>query len=216
MAISINYNTSVISVPKADSTLVSAGPPEIRDYDVFNTFWKELKALEDDADGMPFVDAQRHNTEVTIGGVTLSHTVEVINGFTVTFEDGSYELNVKGANHNLLDVANLNTVGLRSSNSAGLQSGVTRPRQNAALDNFAFVMLDATTGKPKTGLTVSGFVIQDAGSEVALTNSVAEVGNGGYRVDLTAAEMNGALIRLRFTASGADDTIITIVTATSA
>lgn len=126
--ISVDFGAKIISVPKADTTLVDAGPPEIRDYDVYEKLWKELKALEDDADGMAVVDAQRHATTAVIGGVTLAHVVELINGFTVTFEAGSYQVNLKGANHNIADVANMNTVALRSANSAGLivaGSGVT-------------------------------------------------------------------------------------------
>lgn len=128
MAITVAWGSKIISVPKADTTLVDAGPPEIRKYDVFAKLWTELKALEDDADGMVSVDPQSHNTTVTVGGVTLSHVVRIINGFTVTFESGSYQVNLEGANHNVLDVANMNATALRSSNSAGLivsGSGVT-------------------------------------------------------------------------------------------
>lgn len=120
MALSIDWAAKVISVPKADTTLVSPGPPEIRSYDIFEVFFKELIALLATEDGMPFVDAQRHFTSVTVGGVSLAHVIEVINGYTVTFEDGFYQVNTGGANHNILDVANLNSVGLRSSNSGGL------------------------------------------------------------------------------------------------
>lgn len=218
MVISVDWGTGVISVPKADTTLVDSGPPEVREYDVFNTFWKELKDLEDDRDGMPFLDAQRHNTEVTIGGVTLAHVVEVINSYTVTFEDGSYQVNLFGANHNILDVANLNTVGLRSANSAGLitttAGGNTFPQKGVALNNFAFVLRDSTTKLPKTGVTgITGEIAKDAGSFAALTNAEVEVANGVYRVDLTSTEMNADVLTLRFAAAGIDDTLVTIVTA---
>lgn len=118
--ISIDWATYVITVPKADTTLVAAGPPEIRSYDVYEKLWKELKLIEADEEGMPFPDAQRHSTEVEVGGVTLAHVVEILAPYTVTFEDGSYQVNCIGCNHNVLDRANMNSVALRSSNSAGL------------------------------------------------------------------------------------------------
>ena len=119
----------MVTVPKTDTTLVDAGPPEIRSYDVFVKLWAELKALEDDEAGIVFADTQRHNADVAVGGVTLVDVVEIINGYTVTFESGSYEVNVIGANHNVLDVSNMNATALRTANSAGLivsGSGVTQ------------------------------------------------------------------------------------------
>lgn len=118
MAISINWPTKVISVPQSDLTLVSG-----TDYDLdVDQFRKDLRALEDDPEGMPFVRTHKHNTEVTLGGITYARTVEIINGYTVTFEDtGSpYSVNLVGANNNIQDVTNLNDVSIRSQNSAGL------------------------------------------------------------------------------------------------
>ena len=119
MAISINWPTGVISVPKADMTLVQATPIEIRSLDI-NTFRLTLKDLEDDAEGQVWATTHNHNTAVSVGGVTLARVVEIINGYTVTFEDGSYAVNLVGANSNIADVVNLNTVSIRAANSAGL------------------------------------------------------------------------------------------------
>lgn len=119
MAISVDWATKIISVPKADTTLVSIGPPEIRELNV-DTFRLGLKDLEDDEEGMPFLDTHSHNPPVTVGGVTLARVVELINGYTVTFENGSYAVNLAGANNNIGDVLNLNNVQVRSANSAGL------------------------------------------------------------------------------------------------
>lgn len=119
MAISINWPTGVISVPKADMTLVQSSPFEIRALDI-NVFRLRLKDLEDDAEGQVWATTHNHNTVVEVGGVTLARVVEIINGYTVTFEDGSYAVNLVGANSNIGDVVNLNTVSVRASNSAGL------------------------------------------------------------------------------------------------
>ncbi len=124
MALSINYATRVITIPKADLTLVQSTPFEIRELNIDN-FRLELKDIEDSAEGMPFVDTHRHNTAVSIGGVTLARVVEIINGYTITFEDGNYAVNLTGANSNIGDVLNLNQVQVRSANSAGLVSQTT-------------------------------------------------------------------------------------------
>jgi hypothetical protein len=55
-----------------------------------------------------------------VGGVTLARVVEVINGYTVTFEDGQYAVRLEGANHNIGDVKNVNQVSLVIGNTAGL------------------------------------------------------------------------------------------------
>jgi hypothetical protein len=119
MAISINWDTKVISVPKADMDLIQTVPFEVRELDL-NTFRLVLKDLEDNEDGMTFLHTHNHNPPVSVGGVTLGRVVEIINGYTVTFEDGNYAVNLVGGNSNVSDVVNLNMVAVRSANSAGL------------------------------------------------------------------------------------------------
>lgn len=120
MAISINWGTKVINVPRADMLLLQTNPTEIRQLNL-DTFRLELKDLEDSELGVTQLDTHRHNTSVTVGGVVLARVVEIINGYTVTFEDGQYAVNLVGANSNVGDVVNVNGVSVRSSNSAGLQ-----------------------------------------------------------------------------------------------
>jgi hypothetical protein len=119
MAISVDWGTKVITVPKADTTLVTLGPPEIRQLDV-DTFRLALKALEDDEVGMAFPDTHQHNTEVTIAGIVYARFIEFINGYTITFEPGAYGVDLVGANNNIMDVLNMNATQVRSNNSAGL------------------------------------------------------------------------------------------------
>jgi hypothetical protein len=116
MAISINWSTKIISVPKSYLTLVSGSVYEL-DTDQFRL---DLKALEDDEVGIPHLDTHRHNTEVVLGGVTYSRFIEFINGYTITFEDDQYAVNLVGSNNNISDVTNVNQVSIRSQNSAGL------------------------------------------------------------------------------------------------
>lgn len=119
MAISIDWPTKVISVPKTDMTLVDSGPPEVRELDV-DWFRKQLNALQAGDEGISFDTTHIHYAPVVVGGVSLARVVEIINGYTVTFEDLSYIVNLTGANNNVSDVTNLNLVSVRSANSGGL------------------------------------------------------------------------------------------------
>lgn len=121
MAISINWKQKIIYVPRADLTLIQELPIEIRELNI-NWFRLQLKSLEDSEEGMIFPDTHNHNTEVSLGGLTFARVIEIINGYTVTFEDGQYAVNLVGANTNTGDRVNVNQVSVRSSNSAGLIS----------------------------------------------------------------------------------------------
>jgi len=101
-------------------TLIQSVPTEIRQLNL-DTFRLTLRNLEDSDDGMAFERTHKHNTSVTVGGVTLARVIEMINGYSVTFEDGQYAVNLVGANSNVGDVVNVNQVSVRSANSAGLQ-----------------------------------------------------------------------------------------------
>ncbi len=116
--ITINWGTKVISVPQADLTFISTG---VYQLDI-NAFRLVLKDLEDNEDGMPFPKTHNHNTQVVLSGVTYARVIEIINGYTITFENLQYAVNLVGANSNIPDVINVNQVSIRSSNSAGLVS----------------------------------------------------------------------------------------------
>lgn len=117
--ISIDWLTKVIFVPK--SYLVAEGDQYSMDV---NQFRLDLKDIED-GDGITFEDTHRHNTQVVLAGVTYSRSVEIINGYTVEFEDdgtanGEYTVRLYGANHNISDVKVANSVSIVVQNSAGL------------------------------------------------------------------------------------------------
>jgi hypothetical protein len=116
MAITINWGTKVINVPQADLTPLGGVFYEL-DIDWFRL---QLKNLEDSEEGMVMPDTHRHNTEVELSGVIYARFVEVINGYTVQFQDGQYVVTCVGANHNLADVKTPNQVSLIIGNAAGL------------------------------------------------------------------------------------------------
>jgi hypothetical protein len=121
VAISVNWPTGEITVPQADLTFIEAGLYEL-DVDVFRL---ALKDLEDSEEGAVWPDTHRHNTAATLSGVTYARQVEILAPYTVTFEQKSspYTVRCVGANHNLADVKNVNTVSLIVGNSAGLIVG---------------------------------------------------------------------------------------------
>ena len=145
MAITVNPMTWVISVPRADLTLIQSSP-EIRELNL-NDFRLELKALEDNQSyNICMLKTHRHNTEVTLSGLTYARIIEILEPYTVEFEDGQYQVNCTGANHNLGDVKVPNQVSLIINNAAGLIS-------NAQIEYGSFnggVTIDETNGVPGT------------------------------------------------------------------
>lgn len=130
MSVTVTWATKVINVPKSYLTLIQAAPTEIYEMNL-NQFHLTLKELEATEEGQVFVDTHRHNTEVELGGITYARVIEIINGYTVTFEDDQYAVNLVGANSNVGDVVNVNQVSVRSYNAAGLIS-------NAAIEFASF------------------------------------------------------------------------------
>lgn len=119
MAVTIDWNTYRIHVPKADLTLISGTLYEL------DTNWLrlQLKSIESDQ-GIAQPDTHRHNTEVTVAGVTFARTIEILPPYSIEFEDGAYTVRLSGSNNNIFDVENgvlvQNQVQVISANSAGL------------------------------------------------------------------------------------------------
>ncbi len=86
-------------------------------------------------------------------------------------------------------------------------------KKNTALANFEFFMVDSTdhiTGK--TGLTVTATRSIDGAAFGACANAVTEVANGIYKISLATTDLNGDVVTLKMTATGADTRILTIIT----
>ncbi|HNI20678.1 MAG TPA: hypothetical protein PLS35_18300 [Nitrospira sp.] len=86
------------------------------------------------------------------------------------------------------------------------------PLKGVALNNFEFVMYDSTNHAPATGLTVTAQRSIDGGAYAACANAVSEVSAGTYKISLASTDMAGNVIKLKFTATGADQQDITLVT----
>lgn len=154
--ITIDWPSGVIAVPQADLTPLGGGIYELD----LNVFRLRLKDLEDDEAGMPFLRTHNHNPEVTVSGVTISRVVEIINGYTVTFEDGQYAVNLVGANSNVADVTNVNQVSIRAFNTAGLITVDTGGSGLTAADvwNYPGALTPAQVWSFYKALTVGKFL----------------------------------------------------------
>jgi len=205
MAITVDWANKIINIPQADLTFISGTLYEL-DTDVFRL---DLKALEAGEQGMPELDTHRHNTEVTVAGVTFARTIEIINGYTVTFEDGQYAVRLVGSNNNIFDegVINRNQVSIISTNSAGLQvvtigaqAGVAEvmepvpteivvPKDKTIQLNF-YLRLNSDHSTSATGLTGGGMTINLSKNGAAfslITPTVVEIGQGWYTMTLTSS-----------------------------
>jgi len=121
--ISITWGTKVIYIPKSYLGDPISGTLYELDTDAFRL---DLKSLEDDEEGMPFPDTHSHNTEVSVAGVTLARVIEIINGYSIEFEDDYYSVRLVGSNNNMFDIQSgilvQNKVQVIPGNSAGLIS----------------------------------------------------------------------------------------------
>ena len=119
MNLTYDYFSSVITVERASLPIVSTDPYEVREFDV-EEMHSILRAAEASEIGIVYKDTHNWSAAKFIGGVDLAPVHEMINGYTVTFEPGIYAVKLKGANNNVVDVMNINTVSTQTANSAGL------------------------------------------------------------------------------------------------
>jgi hypothetical protein len=133
MAISVDHASRLILIPLADLTLIGTNRYSLDLQDL--RLW--LRDWEDDADNADMPPTHNHNTEVELAGYTYARMVEIINGYTVEFDDPLHEhyaVYLTGANHNILDVVVFNGVSIASQNSAGLIREDTSAVQDGIAD----------------------------------------------------------------------------------
>ena len=86
-------------------------------------------------------------------------------------------------------------------------------KKNTAVTAFTFFLVSSTDhATPKTGATVTAERSLDGAAFGACANAVSEIANGFYKLNLAAGDLNGDIVALKFTASGADQLSITIIT----
>lgn len=134
---------------------------------------------------------------------------------SATYMPGDYRLDLPSSLVDTLGTTTLNISG--ASNLVPYKAIIEVIRlgmsKGSAFSNFEFLMVDSSdhiTGK--TGLTVTATRSIDGGAFSSCANSVSEVANGVYKIDLATTDTAGNYITFRFTATGADPRVIPVVT----
>jgi len=125
MAITVNWPTKAVLIPQTDCTWVSGT------FYTFDTdyFYDQIRALEASLEGLPFQRVMDHNPTYTVAGTEYARKVEVINNYTVEFEETSapWSVQLEGSNNNLWDIGGgvlvQNWVQVIPTNAAGLIVG---------------------------------------------------------------------------------------------
>lgn len=191
MAISVDWGTRVITVNKADMTLVSTTPYDVYELDV-DAFRLALRDLEDNGPGMSYPTTHDHVAPINVGGVFLARVVSIINGYTITFENGTYAASIVGGNSNIADVVNLNNVSIRTNNTAGLVETnlataiLDEPNtieQGLSLRQAMRLVLAATAGKV-SGAATSTITFRSAYADDK-DRIVASIDGSGNRTAIT-------------------------------
>ncbi len=106
-----------------------------------------------------------------------------------------------------------NDIDTNSTKLATLVGNTQVPKTNVAFNDLQILMVDSVDNvTPKTGLTLTVTRSINSGAFVAVTGTAAEISNGMYQFDASAADMNGAVITFKFSGAGADDTFVTVYT----
>ncbi len=106
-------------------------------------------------------------------------------------------------------IALLEALGQFGGGGGGGGGGIKR---NTALLAFMFVMTDNATHVPRAGFTVTATRSLDGAGFAGCANAVGQVANGVYKINLAAADTNAGVVCFRFTAPGADDLNIVLIT----
>jgi hypothetical protein len=147
MAITIDYNTYIINVPKLYTQFVSTDPQtglEVRSMDIVQ-FAKDLYDVQDNPDGAWATTAYEYTAPKDVGGVQLAPVVLILSPYIITFEDGQYAVNLVNGNTNIQDKVTVNQVSIRPSNSVG---NTFSDAINSQSFEGAQVWVDANDGLP--------------------------------------------------------------------
>ena len=150
-----------------------------------------------------------HNVSVETDGQVIFDATCNVNATVVLRGNMTITDNTAGMNNLTIEAA-LNRSGIRDA---------ILPTQNAAFSNIPFLFVAASDHvTPVTGATGTAVTRSiDGGAFAAGGGTLAEISNGIYQYDASAADMNGGIIVFRFTATGGtpgapDDRFVTVVT----
>ena len=205
MAISVDWPTGVITVPKADTVLVGTDPisgREIREFDT-DAFHEDLRSEEETVAGRAWPITHQWNSAVSLGGVTYAPQFIVVNDYQIEFEEvmTPYRVVFTSTNNNIADFSVVNNVSIQPGNSAGLQlagSGVT---QQDKVDISNEVALRAYEGTYTLQDIMRILFAADAGD-------VSGAPSGPIEID---DPVTGTTLRLRATVDANGNRTVTVI-----
>jgi len=171
MALLLDWTNKIITVPKAELSL-SGGTH----YTITVDFWFQLLREANETEEGIVYDTMYNNIPPT---ASTPRIVEVVNGYTVQFENGLYSVEFINGNTNFRDVEIKNTVSVGTNNTTGFIDPVFL---EAGLFTGGMVVVDVIHGFSGTGKTSSGGVIgttQTPSNNFADAKAIAE--NRGLR-----------------------------------
>jgi hypothetical protein len=161
MAVTIDYTTYIIFVPKTDTQFVSINPNtglEIRQLDV-SAFAKILADIQDNNTDVWASTAFEYTSPKDVGGILLAPVILILSPYTITFEDGQYAVNLIGGNTNLQDFVNVNQVSIRPNNSVGATF-------NDAINSQTFLNTLSTSTDPIAERLRNVATVQSTGDQI--------------------------------------------------
>jgi hypothetical protein len=142
----------------------------------------------------------------TSGGFKEIDSINMPGWYEIGIPNAVFAVGSKAAHMTIKGAANMPVIPIE------IELDASRPYRNLALSKFQFVMTDSTNHNPRAGLTVAASRNIDNAGFASCANVVTDVANGWYSIDLAATDLNGNVIALRFTATGADDNNLTLIT----
>lgn len=157
-------------------------------------------------------DVKVSGDDGALANITTLPTISPAGSMWVKVVLSAAEMNFDNVKIQFVDAAGAEWCDL----AIAIKTTVTNPesfKKNTAFNDFEFYMSDSTLHTAKTGLTVTAQRSINGGAFAAMTNAPVEVGNGIYKINLSAADLNGDFITFRFTGAGADDQLFSFKTA---
>jgi hypothetical protein len=159
--------------------------------------------------GAAFAAAAGPVTELTNGFYKIALTV----ADTGVAGDLAYHITGTGADaKHFVDEVRLTIFTDLVLDANGSVSIASNVKKNQALPNFTFVMTSSTTHVPTAGLTVTAQRSLDGAGFAPCANAVSALSNGIYKINLNATDTNANVLTLHFTAAGADDFNMVLIT----
>lgn len=109
----VDWQNKIVHIEINDLKSVAQNIYELNPLD----FKEKAQGFEASEEGILHDEIVEYKPPIYLDGATVPDVVEVVNGYTITFEDGQYAVNLKGANSNIAEVTNVNGVQVRSFNS---------------------------------------------------------------------------------------------------